>query len=69
MKKLTIEQATIIGAYTGILCGDFHSLHQYIEKKLGHPVLNSELGDEAVMAEVKAAAKADFLALIPEARQ
>ena len=53
----------IVGAYTGILCGSFSDLHEYIEQLMGRPVFTHELGSGGVGEEVKERAKADFLAL------
>lgn len=69
-QKLTREQAAIIGAYTGYLCGPFDDLRQYAERKLGRPVDASDLplvmhlaqGDPLV-CELKDAARSDFNAL------
>ena len=36
MKRLTRDQAAVIGAFTGILAGPFSDMHRYIEKVLGH---------------------------------
>jgi hypothetical protein len=63
MTRLTKEQAAIIGAYTGILCGPFQVVQEYAERKLGRPLFTHEFGDKATMAEIKAAAREDFLAL------
>lgn len=63
MTRLTNEQAAIIGAYTGILCGPFGDMHAYIERIMGRPVWTHELGSKGCMDEVQKKAKADFLAL------
>ena len=60
---MTKREGAIIGAYTGILCGDFHTLRGYIKEKMGRPVWTHEMADEATMAKIKDAAQADFLAL------
>ncbi len=62
--KLTRYQAAIIGAYSGILCGPMGDLHQYIEKVMGRPVWTHEMGDSAVMAQVKEKAKPEFLMIV-----
>ncbi len=49
----------IVGAYTGILCGRFHDLHQYVEELLGRPVWTHEMSSLA--AEIKEKAKPDFI--------
>ena len=63
MKKLTKEQAAIIGAYTGVLCGKFASMHSYIENKLGRPVWTHQLADKKVTEEIAEKTKADFLSI------
>lgn len=64
MRRLTAEQAAIIGAYTGVLCGPFSDLHEYIEKKLGRPVFTHELGTAGGLWEkIKDATLEDFLAI------
>ncbi len=62
--KFSPEQiGSIVGAYTGILCGDFGSLHRYIEQLLGRPVWTYEMADADLMTKVKELAKPDFLKL------
>lgn len=63
MEKLTKEQAAIIGAYTGVLCGPFGDMHAYIEKIMGRPVWTHELASEKVNDEIREKAKQDFLSL------
>ncbi len=64
MTRLTEEQAAVLTAYTGILCGPIPNFHAYAEALLERPVLTSEFGDREVMAEIKEAARADFIALV-----
>jgi len=61
--RLTKEQAAIIGAYTGICCGEFSDLHAKIEEVMGRPVFTHEMGDKEFMAEVRKAVKPEFLAI------
>lgn len=63
--KFTRRQAAIIGAFTGRLAGPFEDLYEYIEKKLGRPVMTHELASKEVAQEVSDAAREDFLALCP----
>ncbi len=63
MERLNSEQAAIIGAFTGYLCGPFSDMHAYIERIMGRPVWTHEMADKAVMEQIKEAAKPDFLAL------
>lgn len=64
MTKLTKEQAAIIGAYTGVLAGPFSDMAEYAERKLGRPIWTHQY--PAIAAELKAAAKEDFLAICHE---
>ena len=61
--RLTREQGAIVSAYTGITAGPFEDMHAYAERKLGRPVWTHEFASEALMAELREAAKEDFLAL------
>ena len=66
MEKLTREQAAIIGAYTGYLCGSFVDMSNYIEKILGRPVWTHELASEELQSEIKRKSKNDFLKICAE---
>ena len=69
IRQLSKEQAAIIGAYTGVLCGPFSELHEYIEQILGRPVWTHELADKKTNEKIKAAAKPDFLTLCRELKE
>lgn len=58
---MTREEAAVIGAYTGILVGDFADLTSYIEKILGRPVFTHELGEREIWEQIKERSRADFL--------
>lgn len=45
---LSREDAAIVGAYTGISCGPFSDMHEYIEKILERPVWTHELASPAM---------------------
>ena len=62
-KRLTKEQAAIIGAYTGIMCGPFEELHKKIEEIAGRPVWTHEMGDAQFMTEIRKAVKDEFLSI------
>lgn len=64
--KLTREQAAIISAYTGFLAGPFRDMHALAEAKLGRPVWTHEFATKTLNEELRAAVKADFLALAPD---
>ena len=57
------QEAAVIGAYTGVLMGEFKDLHTYIEKILGHEVYTSQLANEELAEKIKNKSKPDFLAL------
>jgi hypothetical protein len=66
--QLTPYQAQVVGAYTGVLCGDFQDYHVFIEELLGRPVWTHELADPNVMAQIKDAARPAFMAICPQDR-
>lgn len=66
MTKLTKQQAAIIGAYTGILCGKFSDMHEYIEKKMNRPVFTHEMGNKETYELIQQSVKSDFLDICHE---
>jgi len=60
---MTRRESAIVGAYTGFLCGPFEAMHEYIEEIMDRPVFTHEMGDRAIMEEIKAKAKPDFVAM------
>lgn len=64
-KKLTREQAAIIGAYTGVLCGPFEDVHELVEKLMGRPVFTIEMGNAEFMEKVRKLAHPLFIAIVP----
>lgn len=64
--RLTKEQGAIIGAYTGILSGNFADLHAYIECIMGRPVMTHEMACEMTASQIKEAALEDYRAILPE---
>ncbi len=61
--KLTRDQAAVIGAYTGYAAGPFADIHAYAERVLGRPIFTREFANPGTMDALRAAAKADFVAL------
>jgi len=57
------REGAIIGAYTGVLCGEFGDLHEYIEEIMGRSVWTHELGSKTISKEIKDKSKADFVVL------
>ena len=66
-KKLTKEQAAIIGAYTGIICGPFSDIHGLAEKLLERPIYTHEFGTRGVGEELKEKVAPMFLEICYEA--
>lgn len=67
MKKLTMEQAVVISAYTGVLICQFRDMHKAVEKKFGRPVFTHEFAQEDFVEEIKMKFRDDFIALEPVA--
>ena len=63
MERLTKEQAAVIGAYTGFAAGPFADIHEYAEKVLERPIWTREFASKKLVDDLRAASKADFLAL------
>lgn len=63
MNRLTNEQAAVLSAFTGTLCGPVSDFHQYVNKIMGRPVWTHELASEKMEADIREAARADFMAL------
>jgi hypothetical protein len=61
--KLTREQAAIIGAFTGFLCGPFEDVQAYADEKLQRPTWTHEFGDEDFAKDLKDVSRNDFLAI------
>lgn len=66
MERLTKEQSAILSAYTGILCGSFAAMHEYITNLLGRPIFTHELGDPKICAEIKDKSRNDFIKICYE---
>lgn len=60
---MTRREAAIIGAYTGVLIGDFADLHAYIEEKFARPVWTHELTRPEIVVRLKTLAAADVAAI------
>ncbi len=61
---MTKREGAILSAYTGILLGDFSSMHGYVEEILKRPVFTHEFADEKVFALIKESSRADFESVI-----
>lgn len=63
---MTKQEAAIVSAYTGFLCGEFNAMHEYIEKVLDRPVFTHELSSTIVIDEIHKKTKSDFCNLMVE---
>lgn len=59
--RLTKDQAAILSAYTGFLCGDFGDMAEYCEKIMGRPIWTHQY--PALADQIREKAKPDFLAI------
>jgi len=66
MDKLTKEQAAIIGAFTGVTCGPFKDIHEYVERKIGRPIMTHEFADKKFTADIKNTVREDFISIFSE---
>ena len=66
MKRLTREQAAVIGAYTGIICGPFGDIQEYAKRILKRPIWTHEFASQELRDTLKQAATEDFRALCAE---
>ena len=62
--RRTERQSVIITAYTGILCGDFSSFHNYVEEILQRPFFSHELANVEIFEEIKEASKSEFMGIV-----
>lgn len=59
---MTRREKIIISAYTGTnLAGDFAEIQQYIEEKLGRPIMTHELALAKTWDEIRDAVRQDFI--------
>lgn len=63
MIPLTVGQAVVITAFTGISTGHASEFHSYAERKLGRPIFTHEMAAKEFWAELKDASRSDFLEL------
>lgn len=69
-KRLTRRQAAVIGAFTGISCGPFEDIHEYVDSLPGFKGIGTiSFAMEAVWARIKEACREDFLAICSELSQ
>lgn len=56
---MTQDEKIIASGFTGVMFTNFSALHEDVEKRMGRPVFNHELGTKH--AEVKELYREDFL--------
>jgi len=59
--ELKYDQAAIVSAYTGFMCGSFSDMYKYIEDIMERPVFTHELGSADLVVEIKERSKEDFV--------
>jgi len=62
-KKLDKEQAAIIGAYTGVCCGNFSDIHELAERELGRPIFTHEFATEELTEQLREKIKPLFISI------
>jgi hypothetical protein len=60
---VTRDEAAVISAYTGILCGSMSDLHAYAEKVMGRSIWTHEFASEELTRELKERSRPDFIAI------
>ena len=63
---MTKHEAIGVSAYTGFLRCDFSDMHEYIEKKLGRPILTHEFADKGTWKEIREKIRPDFIKICEE---
>jgi hypothetical protein len=58
---MTKREAAIVGAYTGVLLGEFSDMHEYIEEVMKRSVFTHEMGSQEIADEIKEKSKEDFV--------
>jgi hypothetical protein len=64
LPRLTKDQAIVLTAYTGVLCGSLEEFAAACEKRLGRPILMDEY--PGLKYQITAAFADDFQAIQPE---
>jgi hypothetical protein len=65
-RRLTKEQAAVVGVFTGIACGPFRDVHALAEKLMGGPIFTHQFADERLWKELKERVRPQFLAVCYE---
>ena len=60
---MTKQEKIVVSAYTGVLMCDVDDLQNYIQDKLGRPVLTHEFASKEVWEEIREKSKDDFLSI------
>jgi hypothetical protein len=61
--RLTVHQANVVTAFTGILVGPVAAFHRYAETLLERPIFSHEFARRAVWDELREASRSEFLAM------
>lgn len=60
---MTKREAAIIGAYTGVVVGEYTDLMSYISDLVGGPIVDATLSTFGMTDYIKGLARNDFMAL------
>jgi hypothetical protein len=67
MNKITRKQAAIIGAFTGVTCGPFEDIHEYVNSLPGFKgIMTHNFASNETAKRIKEASRDDFIALLPD---
>lgn len=60
---MTTKERVIVSAYTGVRMCDLALVEEYVQEKIGRPIVSNEWGEAYFRREVQTAVKEDFLML------
>lgn len=61
VKRLTKEQAAIIGCFTGIACGPFSDVHAKAEQIMNRPIFTHEFANKDFWKDLRENVKQEFM--------
>jgi hypothetical protein len=62
--RLTRRQAAIIGAFTGVTCGPFEDIHEYVDSLPGFKGITTlGFASKDIAEQIREASRADFISL------
>lgn len=61
---MTKHEGAVITAFTGKMCCDFSSFHEYAEKLLGRPIFTMEFASKEVAKEISDKSYPEFVRIV-----